>query len=68
MKRKTIKRRLKIKKVPAEVQSFVIDSSKALPEPVVALVEAVKEGKVEELVLVDPDPTLWERFCNWFSD
>ena len=69
MKRKTVKRRLKIKVVPPEVQAFIAAPPPEVPEAVVVLVAAVAHPEAEVYVpeaAIQADPTLWERLKKWW--
>lgn len=64
------KKRLKVRRIPEEVIRLAKDpdAQKTLPTPVKDLCEAIALGKVDEIVLIEPEPTLWDRLVKWFSE
>jgi hypothetical protein len=47
--------RIPIKKIPADLHSFITAPPPGAPAPLVELVRAITEGKVEELVVVEKE-------------
>ena len=57
--------------VASTLQEAALEDNSAcyppLPEPMSVLVHAVATGRVKEIVLEDPDPSLWQQLKTWFA-
>lgn len=68
-KRKT--RRVKTQRIREKLQQVEVKWPPEIPEEVPVLVEAIKTGYVDELVVTEPEPdqpkpSWWDRFIGWF--
>ena len=69
-KKKNKRKIIKGKKIQEKLASVDITALPALPEPVPELIEAIKEGYVEEIVLAIPErstpkPDWFDRLLKW---